>query len=106
MTNPTIEIGGYIANGPFNIDQVAEGSGVYIILCDNPNKDKFEIIDIGESEDVYSRLKTHDRKDCWTENCSHTLKVAVIRNNVATETNRRAIEKDLRGQYNPPCGQN
>jgi hypothetical protein len=32
--------------------------------------------------------------------------VAVIRNNVANEDNRRVIEKKLREQFNPPCGQN
>ena len=106
MTNPTMEIADYIANGPFDIDEISKGPGVYIILCDNPDQSKYGIIDIGESEDVKSRLQTHDRKDCWEQNCPHTLKVAVIRNNVANEDNRRVIEKKLREQFNPPCGQN
>jgi hypothetical protein len=37
MTNPTMEIGKYIANGQFDIDEISKGLGVYIILCDNPN---------------------------------------------------------------------
>ena len=32
MTNPTMEIGDYIAIGPFDIDEISKGLGVYIIL--------------------------------------------------------------------------
>ena len=48
MTNPTMEIGNYIANGQFDIDEISKGPGVYIILCDNPDQSKYGIIDIGE----------------------------------------------------------
>ena len=67
-----MEIGDYIAIGPFDIDEISKGLGVYIILWDNPNQSKYGIIDIGESEYVKSRLQTHDRKDCWEQNCPHT----------------------------------
>ena len=106
MTNPTMTIGNYTANGPFDVDQVSNCPGVYIILCGNPNETELNVIDVGESERVLNRLKTHDRKECWQQHCSITLKAVVIRKNVNTQDKRLKIEQELRQAFQPPCGQN
>ena len=57
-------IGGYNFDDPYtSTDKLEDMSGIYAILC---CRDKIcNIIDVGESASVRSRIESHDRKDCW-----------------------------------------
>lgn len=98
----TLQIGKYQAEGPyFDADSLKRLSGVYVILGRSQNTSPWNVLDIGEAGDVRERIETHDRKDQW-KGCGHSqLAVAPIYSN---SSQRMLIERELRNQYNPPCG--
>lgn len=99
-----IKIGNYDFEGPFdNLNFVKNTSGIYAILCSN-GINNYNLIDIGESSELNSRLSSHDRKDCWEKNCNTKLFVAVFYTSNMNENQRRQIEAALRLQFKPPCG--
>lgn len=100
----SITIGRYIFEGPYtNAGSLQDKSGVYAILCHIGRN--YNLVDVGESATVKSRVEGHDRKDCWQRNCNSTLEVAVLYSPNAQQPGRMAIEQEIRDQYKPPCGQ-
>jgi len=100
----TIEIKGYEFRGPFKTpDDIENKSGVYAVLCGEHLQ---QIIDIGESATVKTRLETHDRRDCWKKNCKYTIVYAVLYTPDKQPAGRKEIEQDIRNK-NPdlPCGE-
>ena len=76
-------------------------SGVYVILGNNGGN-HWDVIDVGESDHVKTRVENHDRAMCWQKCGYHNLNVAVF---YTYEHERMAIEKQIRQQFNPPCGE-
>lgn len=74
-------------------------SGVYIIST--VVNGLHRILDVGESEDIQSRINSHDRKDEWTPHISDRLYVSAFYCNAIE---RMAVESAVRDTYNPPCG--
>lgn len=100
----SITIGNYSFDGPYSsIDRLKDKSGVYAILCHK--QQKYHLVDVGEAAKVRSRVENHDRKNCWQSNCKSTLCVAVYYTPHSPQPGRRAIEQEIRNQYNPPCGE-
>jgi hypothetical protein len=98
-----IRLGNYTFDGPYgSIDYLEDRSGVYAILC--LVEDTYSVVDIGESAQVKTRVETHDRKHCWSNNCVNGVKIAVYYTPHLHQPGRMAIEQELRDQYNPPCG--
>jgi len=97
-----IQVGNYTADGPRNnTDELQSASGVYVILGKPPWGDKLKVVDVGESEDVRNRVKNHERAPCWQGQGHEILAVATI---YCGENERMAIERELRQQFDPPCG--
>ena len=101
----TVTIGRHNADGLFtDISQIYAGSGVYIIVCwAMHSTGNYKIIDIGESGNIRERISGHDRKSQWSNYCTQTIAFATIP--IATETQRRQVERELRQQIKPPCGE-
>lgn len=100
----SITVGQYTLEGPYtNTDNLTDRSGVYAIHC---HRDKaYYLIDVGESATLKTRVENHDRKDCWSRNCTGTLTVSVMYTPNTQQAGRKKIEKELRDQYNLPCGE-
>ena len=99
-----ISVGQYTFEGPYkSTDNLADKSGVYAIHCHRD--DAYYLIDVGESATVKTRVENHDRKGCWSRNCTGTLTVSVLYTPNAQQAGRKKIEQELRDQYNPPCGE-
>ena len=99
-----IRIGGFDFEGPFtDTSRLRHGQGVYCIL-DQRADGKYYVVDVGESEDVLTRIENHDRSDCWRRNQQGTLTVAVLYTPGMSADRRRAIESTLREQFAPVCG--
>lgn len=99
----TITVGDYTFEGPYSdTSKLEDKSGVYAIHCLKDRK--YYLIDVGESAKVKSRVEGHDRKDCWTRNCSGTLTVSVLYTPNAQQAGRMRIEQELRKLYSPACG--
>lgn len=98
----SIQVGNYQAQGPFgNEGSLNARSGVYVILGRSRQIDSWNVVDVGESENIRNRVQTHDRSPCWRGQGHGELAVAAI---YADARNRMLIERELRGQFNPPCG--
>ena len=98
----TITIGNYNFEGPYyNESQLKDQSGVYVILGGNGSA-AWKVIDIGESEQLRTRVAAHDRSDSWKRQRHATLVCATL---YCGETDRMRIERELRRHYNPPCGE-
>lgn len=99
----SIQIGNYHAEGPFgNESDLFARSGVYVILGRSSQAAIWNVVDIGESANIRDRVSNHDRAPCWRGQGHAQLAAAAI---YADERNRMLIERELRGTYNPPCGQ-
>lgn len=98
----SIPVGNYHAEGPFgNVSGLLARSGVYVILGRQSQASNWNVVDVGESENIHERVAKHDRTPCWRGQGHAELAVAAI---YSDERNRMLIEHELRGQYNPPCG--
>jgi len=97
-----ITIGNHSFDGPYTgASQLLPRSGVYAILGRGATGGNWIVLDIGESGDVKSRVETHDRKTQWQRSGHATLAVAAL---YCDGTMRMLVEKALRQQYNPACG--
>ena len=95
----------YDFKGPFiSTDSLEDRPGVYAILCDQSGR--FDLIDLGESAQVRTRIENHDRKSCWNRNCTGTINYAVYYIEQGNELSRIHIEQDIRNNYYLlPCGE-
>ena len=97
-----VNIGNYSFDGPFSTaDSLKAQSGVYSILGRNNELERWNVVDVGESENVRDRVANHDRKDCWKRQGYRSLAVAAL---YCDERTRMRIEQELRAQFDPPCG--
>lgn len=88
--------------GPFtNVYSLRNESGVYVILG-RKDTNNLNIIDVGESENVYSRVANHERQSCWEEQKQILLLFAAYYTN---KKERIKLEEKIRKLYNPPCGE-
>ncbi|GAB6166183.1 hypothetical protein JCM19992_21830 [Thermostilla marina] len=100
----SIRIGQYTFEGPYsNTAQLDDRAGVYAILCSHDGK--YDVVDVGESAQIRTRVENHDRKDCWQWNCAGTLMVAAYYTPHLQSAGRVSIEQEIRARYNPPCGE-
>jgi hypothetical protein len=98
----SIQVGNYHAEGPFrNVSSLLTRSGVYVILGRLTAALPWQVVDVGEAGDIQQRVSCHDRAPCWRGQGHAELSVAAI---YTDEPNRMLIERQLRAQYNPPCG--
>jgi len=98
----TIEIGGYIFEGPFDTPlELQDRPGVYVIL--DVRGTFRRMIDVGESPAVRSRVMDHDRRICWAQKSRGTLRVAVHYTHSAQLLWRKQIKEELSKLFVPPC---
>jgi len=97
----SIHINGYSFEGPYSSTySLRDNSGVYVIICNN------NLIDVGESASLKSRIENHDRKDCWKRNCSGSISFAVYYTPHLQQSGRMEIEREIRRNHrNIPCGE-
>ena len=100
-----IRIGRYDFEGPYgNTGMLQSRAGVYAIHC-HKGGTSYPLVDVGESTEIKDRIEGHDRKTCWSRNGTGTLMVSVLYTSGLSGVARRAIEQEIRDQYNPPCGE-
>ena len=81
-------------------------AAIYVIICVASNGN-WNVLDVGQSGELGDRIDNHDREDCWKRNClNQTIWVCIypMPSNKYTKQDRLDIEKKLRNQYNPKCG--
>lgn len=91
----------YEFSGPYPaVEMLNAESGVYLVSTKNPDG-KHQVLDVGESGNVNSRVATHDRREQWKAKVRDGLFVSA---HYCDEATRMALEKELRDFLNPPCG--
>jgi hypothetical protein len=99
----SIQIKDYSFEGIYSLpSHLEEEPGVFVVICQKYEKN--EIVDIGESDNVKSRVENNERSNCWRRNCESSLAYAVLYTSDLTEKERRDIVYELRDEYNPVCG--
>jgi hypothetical protein len=94
-----INIGNYTFDGAYSsATHLADRSGVYAVLGATMGGPK--VVDIGESGSIRTRVQGHDRAQAWAGQ-GLPLSYAGL---YCDEAARMRIERELRGRYNPPCG--
>ena len=100
----TITLGKYTFEGPFtSLDSLENRSGIYAIHC--MIESKHALVDVGESATIHDRVAGHDRNKCWDRNCPGSLAYSVFYTPYLDQSRRMQIEQEIRGKYNPPCGE-
>ena len=95
-----ITICNYSFEGPYSLEkEIIDRAAVYVILSASDN-----VVDVGQSGEAGTRLSTHDRKSCWDRNGGKWFAVMWTPSDEYTVEERRAIEKRIREEENPPCG--
>jgi hypothetical protein len=101
----TISIGRYSFVGPFgSASQLEDKSGVYAILTLDRARNRYIVLDIGESATVQSRVLTHERAPCWQRHNLGGLACAACYTPRLQQAGRMVIEQELRRVFSPPCG--
>jgi len=92
--------GVYPFDGPHtSTSALQQQSGVYVIST--KVGDNHKVIDVGESNDVKTRVSSHDRSPSWQQHIADTLYASVY---YCDEASRMALEGIVREFHNPPCG--
>lgn len=93
---------GYDFEGPYvSPGQVPEYAGVYIVSCYKAGNEV--MLDVGKAENIRERLENHDRKHCWAKNSSGAIYYYVT--NVPDQLLRGWLERAIRQEYKPLCGE-
>lgn len=98
-----VTVGRFNFEGPYaSTAYLQDRAGVYTIIDDRSGV--LQLIDVGESATVKSRIENHERESCWTRNRIGILKVAVLYTPGLQQVSRMQIEQEIRDHYNPACG--
>jgi hypothetical protein len=93
--------GTYSFNGPFtDTEDLDRKSGVYVIST-KEGDGKHKVLDVGESDDIRSRIDNHDRKECWSR---HKLNGIYVSAYYCGESRRMTVEAEVRSAQKPSCG--
>lgn len=102
-----IKIGQYNFEGPFLLSSTdfVDKAAIYAILCNGNSFSQYKILYIGESGEVGTRLSTHNKKECWKNNCRGNLYVSVLSlpSSSYSKQQRLDIETSLIRDKNPVC---
>lgn len=95
-----IKIEGFIFSGPYYHTRkfVKDFACVYILI-----NSRNQVVDVGETESINSRILNHERKMCWIINgCGETGLYIYKSEN---KNFRQLLERLIRIKYRPPCGE-
>lgn len=96
----SIKVERYLFSGPYyHTREFDKDFGCVYILVDKLN----QIIDVGQTSSINSRIVNHERKTCWIKyGCGNTGLYVYISSD---ENFRLVLERLIRVKHNPPCGQ-
>lgn len=81
--------------------------GIYVVLDefhDRHGRVTYYCIDVGESDQVLSRVSTHERARCWDDHIEGLRTFAVLYTDDQDDDSRKHVEEELRSSLSPPCG--
>ncbi|MBZ0264402.1 hypothetical protein K8I28_07010 [bacterium] len=101
----SIEIGWFNFDGPYeHIEDFPDAPGVFVVLCKSGDSG-FVVIDVDEGADIKQAIATHERRECWKDNCWGKYFYAAIYPKDSTNSDRLKLAREIRMQYHIPCGE-
>ena len=101
---PVLRIGGWDFEEPCSASGLRDAPGVYAVLDIRDAGASYACIDVGESDQVATRVNSHGREQCWSRNTTGRRAFAVLYTVGHDDGRRRQIEQDVRRSMSPPCG--
>jgi hypothetical protein len=96
---------GYQFDGAYTSpDSLEPLPGIYIIWC-RSKQGTWQVLDIGESENVKESSNNHERRPCWLQNCQGQIYYSATYTPNIGKNKRLEIEEKLRSESRPLCGQ-
>ena len=83
-------------------DEIKSWPGLYAILCKRGRG--HYLIDIGESDDLKTELRSKGKRKLWKQKSSGDLLVSIYYTLDMEQSERKRIERKIRKRHNPPCG--
>jgi predicted GIY-YIG superfamily endonuclease len=93
-----MNIKGYEFEGPFTPTTAFNNVGAVYVITDSNNSP----IDVGQTNDLKSRIPSHERQDCWKHNAQGG--VSVYARVESSEQTRLQIENIIRNSFKFTCG--
>ncbi len=93
-----MNIKGYEFEGPFIPTTDFNSVGAVYVITDSNNSP----IDVGQTNDLKSRIPSHERQDCWGRSAQGT--VSVYARIEPSEQTRLQIENLIRKSFKFTCG--
>lgn len=95
-----IQIQGYSFTGPYyHTRRFQNDFGCVYVLINNLN----QIVDVGETDNINSRIINHERKTCWYQHGCGDSGLYVY---ITQDANfRLLLEQLIRTKYSPLCGE-
>lgn len=97
--------------GPFLIDSnetnILSGRAAVYAILRKSSDNKYYLVDVGESGEIEMNLANHDRRACWDKKCggSPLIYLCYMPSSEGYKAaDRRALERNIREEYNPVCG--
>lgn len=95
-----IQVAGYTFSGPYYHNRrFNQDFGCVYVLVNNLN----QLVDVGQTSSINSRIINHERKMCWIRNGCREMGLYIYTS--PDENFRLLLEKLIRTQYRPLCGQ-
>jgi hypothetical protein len=99
----SVELKDYSFEGYFSSTSYLEDRpGIYAVLCRYFEENK--VVDIGEDENIKTRIDNHESSNCWRRNCPSSLVYAALYTPDLNQKKRANIVDELRDEYDPVCG--
>jgi hypothetical protein len=118
-----MEIADYEFKGPFTdmTKLPLDVSAVYVVACHEDGEPR-QCLDIGETPQLGERLRSHDRRPCWEDNCDGDIAYYYRRvsgtwdrdlepnpletTSAEARSERLGIVSELQWRLDPVCGSN
>ncbi len=88
---------------------IPDEEGIYMVICGEPSNEpdkwdasSYELLCIGEAEEVRSRIVRHEKWSCWKRNCKNHILLKVAKCKFGT-TKRQKVECCLIYKTKPIC---
>lgn len=88
---------------------IPDEEGIYMILCGKKSSDSdkwdpstYELLYIGEADEVRTRIRGHEKWPCWKRNCTNHILLKVAKCKLGT-SNRQKVECCLIYKTKPIC---
>lgn len=100
-----VKVGNYTFYGPYSPNGTfPDTAGIYAPMTMTA-LGEYRLLDVGETQSFADRLPQHERALCWRGYANGSYAVWLLEMKNSTGEQRRQVERYIRTNWNPPCGE-